>query len=326
MVRLSERPAATLSLDLDDLWAYLRTRGDSGWQEYPSYLDRAVPRMLDLFHALKLKITVFVVGADVENPRNREFFQAILGAGHELANHSYHHAVDFHNAKASTVDDELERTENAIQAVGGMCPVGFRGPSFRLSKTILKALVKRDYLYDASTFPTFAGPLARAYYQATSSLNADDNQRTNDLFGSFGDGRQPLTPYRWGVDNKVIFELPVTTFPFIRMPIHMTYINFLAEYSSLVSRIYLGSALGCCRMSKLAPSLLLHAADFIGSNDPDCPRFLPGMRRTSEEKISSLHAILDRYKSCFNVLTLRSYAEDRLSDRALVSRSASDLN
>ena len=119
---------------------------------------------------------------------------------------------------------------------------------------------------------------------------------------------------------------PVTTFPFIRMPIHLTYINFLTDYSSLLARAYLGSALGCCTISKLAPSLLLHAADFIGSNDPDCPRFLPGMRRTSEEKLSSLHAILDRFRRRFEVSTLRGLAEGKLTEQALVSHSASELN
>ena len=39
---------ASLSLDLDNQWSYMKTHGDQGWQEYPSYLDVAVPRILDL--------------------------------------------------------------------------------------------------------------------------------------------------------------------------------------------------------------------------------------------------------------------------------------
>jgi len=192
----SGKLAGTLSLDLDDLWAYLRTRGDSMWRKFPSYLDRVGPRMLRLFKILNLNIRVFVVGRDVEFPHNREIIFAISGAGHEVANHSYEHAVDFRRANAHTVRDEFERTENAIQALGGPRPVGFRGPSLRLSRTILETLALRGYQYDASIFPTFAGPLARAFYRATSSLDDANSERIKDLFGSFSDGRRPLKPYR----------------------------------------------------------------------------------------------------------------------------------
>ena len=41
-------PLATLSLDLDNQWSYMKTHGDAGWETFPSYLDVAVPRILDL--------------------------------------------------------------------------------------------------------------------------------------------------------------------------------------------------------------------------------------------------------------------------------------
>ena len=41
---MSPRPLASISLDLDDLWSYLKTHGDQSWPERPSYLDRFVPR------------------------------------------------------------------------------------------------------------------------------------------------------------------------------------------------------------------------------------------------------------------------------------------
>ena len=43
-------PTASVSLDLDNLWAYLKTHGDPGWDDYPSYLLTIVPRVLDLLH------------------------------------------------------------------------------------------------------------------------------------------------------------------------------------------------------------------------------------------------------------------------------------
>ena len=35
---------ASLSFDLDDKWAYLKTNGDPAWKSYPSYLELLVPR------------------------------------------------------------------------------------------------------------------------------------------------------------------------------------------------------------------------------------------------------------------------------------------
>ena len=39
-------PLASLSLDLDNQWSYMRTHGDPGWDEFPSYFDTVVPHIL----------------------------------------------------------------------------------------------------------------------------------------------------------------------------------------------------------------------------------------------------------------------------------------
>lgn len=40
------KPIASISLDLDNEWAYLKTRG-SAWETSAGYLPRAVPRILE---------------------------------------------------------------------------------------------------------------------------------------------------------------------------------------------------------------------------------------------------------------------------------------
>lgn len=35
---MSARPIASVSLDLDHVWSYLRTHGDPDWEQRPSYL------------------------------------------------------------------------------------------------------------------------------------------------------------------------------------------------------------------------------------------------------------------------------------------------
>ncbi|MEA3503280.1 MAG: polysaccharide deacetylase, partial [Actinomycetota bacterium] len=61
---MRERQVGSLSLDLDNLWTYMRIHGDTGWERFPSYLDVVVPRFLEFLADRDLTITVFVVGKD----------------------------------------------------------------------------------------------------------------------------------------------------------------------------------------------------------------------------------------------------------------------
>ena len=72
------KPIASLSLDLDNKWCYLRTHGVAGWDKYPSYLDTVVPRVLDVCAARDLRLTCFVVGRDAAIDENGD---ALGGTG-----------------------------------------------------------------------------------------------------------------------------------------------------------------------------------------------------------------------------------------------------
>ena len=48
------KPLASISLDLDNLWSYMKTHGDPGWESFPSYLDTFIPLVLDLLDELDL--------------------------------------------------------------------------------------------------------------------------------------------------------------------------------------------------------------------------------------------------------------------------------
>ena len=81
-------PVATLSLDLDNLWSYLKTRGDRSWRSLPSFLDLVVPRVLRFLEEREQPITWFVVGQDAAVADNRIVLSSIASAGHEIGNHS----------------------------------------------------------------------------------------------------------------------------------------------------------------------------------------------------------------------------------------------
>ena len=75
------KSVASLSLDLDNQWSYMKTNGDAGWEELPSYLDIAVPRILSFLKERDLKITFFVIGQDAALEKNRDAITAIAEAG-----------------------------------------------------------------------------------------------------------------------------------------------------------------------------------------------------------------------------------------------------
>src|SRR5512143_410197 len=80
----SPKPLASLSLDLDNKWSYIKTHGDAGWEKLPSYLDVVVPRVLDIRKKRHLEITFFVVGQDAALDSNHAVLRSIAAGGHEI--------------------------------------------------------------------------------------------------------------------------------------------------------------------------------------------------------------------------------------------------
>jgi peptidoglycan/xylan/chitin deacetylase (PgdA/CDA1 family) len=302
-------PPATLSFDLDNLWSYLKTHGDSGWQSFPTYLDRLVPRVLSALERRGWKITFFIVGQDAALEVNREPLAALATAGHEIGNHSFHHEPWLHRYTACQMESELALAEENIERSTGQRPVGFRGPGFSLSAETLQCLARRGYLYDASTFPTFLGPLARAYYFWTARLSAEQKAERKQLFGRFAEGFRPLAPYVWQLDGGPLVEIPVTTMPWFRTPIHLSYLLYLARFSRVAARAYFNLALTFCRWSGVPPSILLHPLDFLGADDVKELAFFPAMDVPSARKLECVNEFLDSLGKRFEVGNLRNYAQ-----------------
>jgi peptidoglycan-N-acetylglucosamine deacetylase len=307
------KPLASLSLDLDNQWSYMKTRGDPSWIKFPSYLDLLIPRVLELLEKHGLKITFFVVGQDATLAANQRALEKILNAGHEIGNHSFHHEPWLNGYAPDEVEAELEAAEVAIRSSMGVRPRGFRGPGYSFSSTLLHALKRRGYLYDASTFPTFVGPLARAYYFLNASLSAEEREARRKLFGSLGDALRPVTPYCWDLNGSSLLEIPVTTTPIFRTPFHLSYILYLAGWAPSLALAYFRMALQLCRATSVCPSLLLHPLDFIGGDDIKSLDFFPAMRLTAQTKIQMVDRALGAYCKLFRVVPVVQHAESLLA-------------
>jgi len=303
----SHKLTASLSLDLDNQWSYLKTHGDTGWETFPSYLDVLVPRVLDFLKKRSLNITFFVVGQDAALEKNHDALAAISASGHEIGNHSFSHEPWLHLYDAQRVEQEIRLTEEHLEKVTGQRTVGFRGPGFSFTDVTRQVLEQRGYLYDASTFPTFLGPLARIYYFFHSNLKGRAKKQRKALFGSLTNGFRPLKPYRWSGKDGLL-ELPVTTMPIFRLPIHLSYILYLSEFSSGLATLYFRTAMQLCKLNGVSPSLLLHPLDFLGCDDRVGLDFFPGMSLAAGRKFDVVGRIFEIYSNEFNVVCMKDHA------------------
>ena len=302
------KPIASLSLDLDNKWSYMKTHGDAGWDQYPSYFDVLIPRALELLKKHELTITFFVVGQDAVLEQNRASLASLSAAGHEIGNHSFKHEPWLHLYTDEEILAELKSAQEAIENVTGCRPTGFRGPGFSCSQAVLATLKRLGYTYDASTFPTFLGPLGRLYYFMHSSLSKAELKTRKQLFGKFTEGFRPLKPYRWRTDAGELIEIPVTTMPIFKVPIHASYILYLACYSELLAMTYLRTSLMLCKLTGTPPSILLHPLDFLGGDDEKDLSFFPAMNLPGAKKMAIMDRILGMLNEQFQVVPMKDHA------------------
>lgn len=301
---------ASLSLDLDNKWSYLKTHGDANWETFPSVFDIVVPRILAFLRERDLKITFFVVGQDAALEKNQAALKAIADAGHEISNHSFNHEPWLHLYTEAEIEADLRNAQEHIERITGRRPIGFRGPGFSLSLSTLKVLKRLGYMYDCSTLPTYLGPLARLYYFMMTRLTPEEKKKRSKLLGTFREGMRSNKPYCWQLENGPLIEIPVTTMPIIKVPIHVNYVLYLNMFSRTLALTYFRFALLMCRLMGVQPSLLLHTLDFMGKDDTEDLAFFPAMRATSAQKIEMVSEIIRILSSHYRIVTMQEHAQE----------------
>jgi hypothetical protein len=242
----------------------------------------------------------------------------IVERGHEVGNHSYNHECWMQRGSRSEITAELEKAEASIFAATGQRPLGYRGPGFSWSPTILEVLAERGYQYDATTLPTYLNPLARAYFMATARLDAEDRRRHRDLFGTVGDGLRPVKHYRWRLGSgRTLLEIPVTTIPGIKTPFHMSYLIYLSQVSKQLMRAYLRMALELCLRTGVNPSFLLHPLDFLGPEHAPELAFFPGMALSGPHKRDLVREVIATLGGHFTLVPMSSHAAEALASKSL---------
>jgi len=185
------------------------------------------------------------------------------------------------------------------------------------------SVVRNNVAHDCSTLPTVIGPLARRYYFRSAQLTAEQREERSYLFGSARDGLRSLKPYEWEMGEARLLEIPVTTMPLSRVPVHVSYVLYLAGISPVLARQYFANSMRLCRLRGIEPSILLHPLDFLGADDIDSLRFFPGMGMTGAQKRETVLDCLDELNRQFRVVGMLDHAEAILARGGLPSRSSS---
>jgi hypothetical protein len=107
------------------------------------------------------------------------------------------------------------------------------------------------------------------------------------------------------------------------VPVHVSYVLYLAGISPVLARQYFANAMRLCRLRGVEPSILLHPLDFLGADDVDSLRVFPGMGMTGAQKRGTVLDCLDELKRQFRVVGMLEHAEAILARGALPTKSAS---
>ena len=270
-----------LSIDLDALELYLglygldaRELSDAGRAAIPA---RAAERFGELCAALGVKGTVFAVGKDLAQERGRRELRALFDAGHEIASHSFAHDYGLSRLSPERIDADLARAEEAIAAVTGVRPVGFRAPGYTLSRRLLEILRARGYAYDSSLLPSPPYYLAKAAVIGGLALVGKESRSI------LGDVRQLFQPREAHLERGLA-ELPVSVLPLLRVPYLGT---LLATAPAAVSRA-LGRRLANDRLVVIE----LHGVDLCDATD-GVPASLAARQRDLRVPVATKRARLE---------------------------------
>ncbi len=258
----------TLQVDVDDLWVYYESIGHDTPAATPALIyTQGIPRLLDLFDRYAVRATFFVVGRDL--PAQTAGVRAMIERGHEVANHSTWHRPGFARLAPAEKRADIATTHQMIADATGKPPVGFKSPGFSFSPDQLDVLAELGYLYDSSVLPTFYAPALRGLQRVLSGGHVDPTH-----YGRARYGLAPLRPYRPATATPYrrrhsagaqppadspthqIWEVPVTTVPFLRLPMHSTFV--LSAGQPLFD---LGLAL--VKADRVPVNYLFHAADVV---------------------------------------------------------------
>jgi len=147
-----------LTVDVED---YFQVSGfeavvpPASWEHFESRVEQNTDRLLDILADTKVVATFFILGWTAE--RFPQLVRRIQVAGHELASHSFAHRLVYSCSREEFRED-TRRAKRAVEDISGQQVIGYRAPSFSITRNSLWALeilAEEGFQYDSSIFPIF---------------------------------------------------------------------------------------------------------------------------------------------------------------------------
>jgi polysaccharide deacetylase family protein (PEP-CTERM system associated) len=152
----SEPIVNALTVDVEDYFqvsAFELVVGQARWEQYERRVASNTSRLLDIFAEASVKATFFVLGWVAE--REPALVRRIASEGHEVASHGFWHRLVYSQTPQEFRAD-IRASKAALESITGQLVLGYRAPSFSITKQSLWALdvlVEEGFAYDASIFP-----------------------------------------------------------------------------------------------------------------------------------------------------------------------------
>jgi peptidoglycan/xylan/chitin deacetylase (PgdA/CDA1 family) len=324
MPESAPKPPGFIHVDLDGLWTlagvYGYDEGD-GFERDPLFTI-GLERLLDRLDARRLRATFFIVGRDLRLPAKRDAVARIAAAGHELANHSHNHRIDLERQPAEVIRGEIERTSDAIEALAGARPIGFRAPGYAAGPRTLAACSVAGMLYDGSCLPTrWSAQLRRMAGRLRRRVQADLGDRArpvpeSDQYGGLPPaGANPLSPGWWTPPDggRALYRIPLAVSPVLRLPLH-------ASLGIMLGARRVRAGLRALAAAGRPVCYLLHAMDVVGPEE--LGDRLPGplaaqrsIRLSVAAKLAFLDEILDELAAATRITPTGDWVRRQQAER-----------
>lgn len=297
---------ASISIDLDEVPLYAAMHGlatPRGPSAHAVY-DHCVPRLAEWLEDESTRATFFVIGKDLERDENRETISGLQLAGHEIANHSYHHRYDLTRRAPVEIREDVERGADAIEGACGKRPIGFRAPGYTVNDTLLSALEASGVEYDSSVFPCPSYYAAKVAALAAIRLRG---RKSASILDTPAVLRAPRDPYRVGRPywrrGDGLLEIPIGV-----TPLQLPYIGT----SLVLGGESIAERLTKQMLGKELINLELHGFDAADATEDGLGTLAPhraDLRRTAADKLRSLRAAIGTIRDAgYELVTLEEAA------------------
>jgi len=145
-----------LTVDVEDYFqvsAFDQVVSREQWPQFQHRVAANTERLLALFAQHRVRGTFFVLGWVAE--REPALIGRIAAEGHEIASHGHTHRLVYEQARQEFRED-VRRSKATLEALSGRPVLGYRAPSFSITRRSLWALdvlAEEGYSWDASVFP-----------------------------------------------------------------------------------------------------------------------------------------------------------------------------